>query len=689
MTHHWTVPSTGSAEAILDALDPDQQAVARAVVGPVVVLAGAGTGKTRAITHRIAYGVRTGVYQPQSVLALTYTKRAAGEMRARLRTLGVAAVQARTFHAAAWSQLRYFWPMAIGGPPPSQLLTVKAPLLFEAARRLGVEADKTAIRDIAAEIEWMKVCMIAPDDYPARAVSIEREAPAGYDHRTLARLASAYEDTKTERAVIDFEDVLAIMAGIMTEHRAVAEKVRTQYRRFVVDEYQDVNPLQQYLLDQWLGGRDELCVVGDPSQTIYSYSGASPQYLLNFRRTYPRAQEVRLERDYRSTPQVVQLANEVLRRGRVVGALDLHSQRDSGPPVRYVNYPNDDAEAEGIARRAAQLIASGTRAAEIAVLTRTNTQLRVFEEALARHNIGFVVRGGEEFFRRSEVIQAIAFLRAAARSADPNVAMPRHVRDVLGSCGWTDKPPAAQGSVRERWDAMQALVDHADAFVEATSPGDPVPTLVTFVEDLAHRADAQHAPTVDGVTLATLHAAKGLEWDAVFLAGMSEGFLPHLLSTTADQRAEERRLLYVGVTRARTHLELSYSNARSGGQRSPRKRSRFLDGLWPEASEARGPQSRPGALGRRGGVRQSQGNVNVHTPVNEALADSLRTWRRNTAQQHGVRAFRIMSDTTLVGIASIQPQSLEALGQISGIGPQKLATFGNEILDLVQRAGVS
>ncbi|MCG2803429.1 MAG: ATP-dependent helicase, partial [Cellulomonas sp.] len=264
-----------STDDLLEALDPDQREVARALVGPVCVLAGAGTGKTRAITHRIAYGVRTGVYRPSSVLAVTFTARAAGEMRTRLRALGVAGVQARTFHAAALRQLGYFWPKVVGGAPP-RLVEAKAPLIAEAGRRVGVQVDRIAVRDLASEVEWAKVSLVAADDYVAAAQATGRGEVSSADPQAVARLLAAYEDVKTERGVIDFEDVLLLLAAMLVDHCVVADEVRAQYRHFVVDEYQDVSPLQQYLLDQWLGGRHELCVVGDPAQTIYSFAGASP-----------------------------------------------------------------------------------------------------------------------------------------------------------------------------------------------------------------------------------------------------------------------------------------------------------------------------------------------------------------------------------------------------------------------------
>ncbi|WP_418277677.1 ATP-dependent helicase [Isoptericola jiangsuensis] len=662
-------------DAILDALDPEQREVALALSGPVCVLAGAGTGKTRAITHRIAYGVRTGAYPPTSVLAVTFTARAAGEMRTRLRDLGVAGVQARTFHAAALRQLGYFWPRLVGGAPP-QILEHKASVVAEAARRIGVSVDRIAVRDLSSEVEWAKVSLVTAEDYLKAAAADDRPAPSGYDHQTVARLITAYEDVKTERGVIDFEDVLLMLADMLGSHPHVADQVRSQYRHFVVDEFQDVSPLQQFLLDQWLGERRELCVVGDPSQTIYSFTGATPHYLLDFTRTYRDAQVIRLVRDYRSTPQVVHLANDVLRRGRVTGALELVAQRPAGPPVSYTTYDDDEAEAAGIAARAARLVASGVRASEIAVLYRTNAQSAAFESALSDAGVSYQVRGGERFFTRRDVRDAVVLLRGAARSSDPDVPMPEQVRDVLASAGWAEKPPASRGAARERWDAMQALVALADDLA-AAAPQDAPATLETLVAELSERAAAQHAPTVDGVTLASLHAAKGLEWDAVFLAGMNEGLMPISLAETDEGVAEERRLLYVGITRAREHLDVSYARARNPGGRASRKRTRFLDGLWPDDPRGRGSRA-GGAKGAKGQARsQLTGEADV------ALFDALREWRLSVARETDKPAYTVLGDATLAAIAELRPSSTAQLARINGIGPAKIDRYGDTLLALV------
>src|SRR5690349_8294813 len=416
-----------SPEDVLTALDPEQREVASSPTGPMCVLAGAGTGKTRAITHRIAYGVHSGAYQGQRVLAVTFTARAAGEMRTRLRTLGVAGVQARTFHAAALRQLHYFWPQAIGGAAP-EVMSQKAAAVAQAAAslRLDLAGDRTAVRDLAAEIEWAKVSMLTPETYAAGARAARREPP-GLDATAMARVLEAYEQVKTARGVIDFEDVLLLTVGILAERDDIARAVRQQYRHFVVDEYQDVNALQQRLLDLWVGERTDLCVVGDPAQTIYSFTGASPRHLLDFPTTHPEARVVRLVRNYRSTPQVVELANLVVRgpSGSMrSNAVTLQAQSAAGPAPVLSAHPDDPAEAAAVAGEVADRIASGVPPSQIAVLFRTNGQSEAFESALAERDVPYLVRGGERFFARKEVRDAVLLLRGAARTDDGSGPMP-------------------------------------------------------------------------------------------------------------------------------------------------------------------------------------------------------------------------------------------------------------------------
>ncbi|MFB7087502.1 ATP-dependent DNA helicase UvrD2 [Streptomyces sp. NPDC056296] len=714
-THSTLFPQVpDSADAVLEGLDPEQREVATALRGPVCVLAGAGTGKTRAITHRIAYGVRAGILQPSSVLAVTFTNRAAGEMRGRLRQLGAVGVQARTFHSAALRQLQYFWPKAIGGSLP-RLVDRKIQLVADAAAACRIRLDRGELRDATAEIEWCKVTQTVPADYALAAAKAGREAPR--DPAEIAQLYAAYEDLKRGRGVIDFEDVLLLTVAVLQDRHDVAEQVRTQYQHFVVDEYQDVSPLQQRLLELWLGDRDDLCVVGDASQTIYSFTGATPDHLLDFRGRHPGATVVKLVRDYRSTPQVVHLANGLLAQARGRAAdhrLELVSQRPAGPEPVYTEYTDEPAEAEGAARRIRELIDSGVPAAEIAVLFRTNSQSETYEQALADAGVAYQLRGAERFFDRPEVRKAGSSLRAAARFGgndsllDDAVDLPSQVRAVLSGEGWTPQPPAGSGAVRERWESLAALVNLAQDFAAARAGA----TLSDLVTELDERAGAQHAPTVQGVTLASLHSAKGLEWDVVFLVGVAEGMMPITYAKTDEQIEEERRLLYVGVTRARAHLHLSWALARSPGGRPSRRPSRFLKGLRPGSGTAGGRTAAGGpggverGFGRDGAVaavpRRTQrtparcrvcgrtltdaGEMKLMrcedcpSDMDEGVYERLREWRAIQAGRSGQPAFCVFTDKTLMAIAESVPEDERELARIPGVGARKLNRYGADVL---------
>ncbi|MFJ9586232.1 ATP-dependent DNA helicase UvrD2 [Streptomyces acidicola] len=714
------VPDT--PDAVLEGLDPEQREVATALHGPVCVLAGAGTGKTRAITHRIAYGVRAGILHPSSVLAVTFTNRAAGEMRGRLRQLGASGVQARTFHSAALRQLQYFWPKAVGGSMP-RIIDRKIQIVADAAAACRIRLDRNELRDVTGEIEWSKVTRTVPADYAAVADKHGREAPR--DPAEIAQLYAAYEDLKRDRAVIDFEDVLLLTVGILQDRRDITEQVRRQYQHFVVDEYQDVSPLQQRLLELWLGERDDLCVVGDASQTIYSFTGATPDHLLDFRIRHPGATVVKLVRDYRSSPQVVHLANGLLAQARGRAAehrLELISQRGPGPEPVYTEYADEPAEAEGAARRIRDLIASGVPASEIAVLFRTNAQSETYEQALADAGVPYQLRGAERFFDRPEVRKAGVALRGAARFGandvllDDTVDLPSQVRAVLSGEGWTSKPPAGSGAVRERWESLAALVNLAQDFAAAK----PDATLGDLVAELDERANAQHAPTVQGVTLASLHSAKGLEWDVVFLVGVAEGMMPITYAKTDEQVEEERRLLYVGITRARERLYVSWALSRSPGGRPNRRPSRFLDGLRPGSTATAGR----GGAGRAGGIERGfPGSAAAVAPrptsrtparcrvcgrtlrdagemklmrcedcpsdMDEALYERLREWRGAQARSSGQPDFCVFTDRTLMAITEAVPTTPAELARIPGVIARKLQRYGADVLTICAGQEVS
>ena len=692
-------------DAVNPGLDDEQREAVLAARGPLCVLAGAGTGKTRTITHRIAHLVAEGHVAAAQVLAVTFTSRAAGEMRTRLRSMEVAGVSALTFHAAARRQLQYFWPRVVGDTG-WQLLDSKFAVVAQAANRARLQVSTDDVRDLAGEIEWAKASLISPEGYAAAVAEISRDIPL--DAEKVATVYAGYEKLKSNRdgiTLLDFDDLLLHTAAAIENDQAVAGEFRDRYRCFVVDEYQDVTPLQQRVLQAWLGDRDDLTVVGDANQTIYSFTGASPRYLLEFSRTFPEAAVVRLERDYRSTPQVVSLANRVIAaaRGRMAGSkLHLIGQRPPGPEPVFREHTDEVAEATAVAKAIKTLIDAGTPVSEIAILYRINAQSEVYEEALTAAGVPFQVRGGEGFFSRQEIRQSlVAMQRAADRSGgqERSDSLPETVRALLEPLGLTAEAPTGV-KARERWEALAALAELVDEEVAIRPDLD----LASLVAELKVRADSRHPPTVQGVTLASLHAAKGLEWDAVFLVGLADGTLPisHALAKGPDSEAveEERRLLYVGITRARAHLELSWALARAPGGRQGRRPSRFLNGIAPQA------QVEPGALSKprrqRGGTPHCRVCNAVLTTapsimlrrcescsvdIDEELLAQLKEWRLATSRELSVPAYVVFTDNTLIAIAESLPDDEAALTAIPGIGARKLEQFGADVLELVRARG--
>jgi DNA helicase-2/ATP-dependent DNA helicase PcrA len=684
-------------ETLLDTrLDEEQTAAVTAPRGPVCVLAGAGTGKTRTITQRIAHLVRQGHVAPGQVLAVTFTARAAGELRTRLRALDASGVQARTFHAAALRQLRYFWPRVVGEERPWQLLDGKLRLVGQAAARAKAGTDSDSLRDLANEIEWAKSSLITPEDYPAAVARLRRDVPGPAEQ--VAQVFAGYELLKNRAQALDFDDLLLHVAAALEEHGAVAEEFRDRYRCFVVDEYQDVTPLQQRVLDAWLGDRDDLTVVGDANQTIYTFAAATPRYLLDFPRRFPEATVVRLTRDYRSTPQIVAAANTVIgaARGRVAGSrLKLVGQLPPGPDPDFSEHDDEPAEAAAVAAKIRRLIADGTPAGEIAILFRINAQSEAYEQALTEAKIPYQVRGGERFFLRPEVRRAMIALRTAGASGQ-DTDLVDTTRRVLAQIGLSDEPPQG-ASQRAQWESLLAIVGLAEELVAV----EPEADLRRFSLELQTRADASHPPVVQGVTLASLHAAKGLEWDCVFLVGLVDGTLP-IQHAEGDEAAieEERRLLYVGVTRARRVLRLSWALSRSPGRGKHRRRSRFLYGLIPDEHPAsRIPQGgRPSEGGVKPRCRICGGPLmgtdamklrrcgDCPSDVDTELLDRLRVWRSEEARGQGIPAYVVFTDATLTAIAEHRPADVAALVGIPGIGARKLDRYGRAVLALVSEA---
>jgi DNA helicase-2/ATP-dependent DNA helicase PcrA len=536
------------AEEILAALDEDQRAVALATRGPVCVIAGAGTGKTRAITHRIAYAAAIGTMDPSKILALTFTARAAGEMRTRLRSLGVPTVAARTVHSAALKQLIYFWPTVFGGRTPD-LMSSKTPFLTEAVNRADLTGEiritsRETMRDIATEIEWAKVSQVAPIDYLDQVNARSMKPRVKAEH--IAAIYVAYESLKKQELAIDFEDVLLLTSAMLEEERSVRERVQDQYRYFTVDEYQDISPIQQRLINAWLGSRKDICVVGDPAQTIYSFAGATPVFLNTFTQRFPEAEVIRLSTGYRSTPEITFAANALLRNSSM--GQELTASNDHGLHPSVDGYKDESGEIAGILSQITALLSEGTAPQEIAILARTNSQLKGVERAMNSKGLPYQVRSTERFFERQDVRDFLKQVRQASVLPTEGATWIDELRTIA--------QPYLTG---ESIDGIAALLhlgrelDSDDGFTPKTLRG--------FLREVEDRVTQNNPPTMPVVTLATLHAAKGLEWERVFLMGASEGILPLETGSTGTSDsvvAEERRLFYVGMTRAKVDLHISY-----------------------------------------------------------------------------------------------------------------------------------
>ena len=693
--------------ALLVGLDPAQVEAIRITRGPLVVHAGAGSGKTRVVSHRVAYAVATGAVDPRRVLVVTFTDKAAGEMVARLAALGLPRIAARTFHAAALAQLRHFWPQHHDGEPAPAVLDSKIPIVGRLARALPGGYRFTTAKDLADEIEWAKSRRLVPTTYATAAG--DRIPPIPME--LFVRLWATYEREKDRAGRLDFDDMLTRTVDLLDSDPAAAETVRARYGWFSVDEYQDTNPLQQRLLELWLGDRDDLCVVGDEDQTIYTFAGATSGFLTGFTGRYPAARRVTLDRNYRSSPEILVLANRLLaaegRRKRLVAT------QPSGPKPTIRRCADGEAELTLLVETIRRLIGGGTPPAEIAVLVRMNAQVPPLEAALTKAGIAFRVRG-QRFFERPEVREALRLVRrlsAAARGPEVVDALEARLRADLG---FDPDGESAGAEARERTASLALVLEIAREAVvgragiqagmrnqtppdlDARAGVEATPTLDarTLLADFGARAAAEAEGSAEGVNLLTLHRAKGLEWDAVLLPGLEEGTLPIRQAADDDEAlAEERRLLYVGLTRARRHLTLSWAERRAGpGDReSLRRPSRFLRALeaaGASAGAAAGVLAGPPRI-RKARVTLLPGAPIAATsaghPSDEPLMADLRAWRAAHARADAVPAYVVAHDALLAAIVEQRPGSIAALRRIKGMGPTKLERYGAEILAILAR----
>ncbi len=650
------------ARALLEALNDEQREAAMATTGPVVILAGAGTGKTRVISHRVAYAVATEVVDPRHVLVVTFTEKAAAEMKHRLLGLGLPRVAASTFHAAAKRQLDYFWPMIHGRPLP-RVLDSKLAIIAPLARGLPGGYKFTPAKDIADEIEWAKSRRIGPDGFSQEAERVGRELPVPAD--ILARLFERYEQAKRRQDVIDFEDMLSLAVDLYEADSQALAVVHQRYSWFSVDEYQDTNRLQEDLLRVWLGDRRDLCVVGDANQTIYSFTGASPEYLTRFADRYPHARVLRLGENYRSIPEILTVANRLIAHSEQ--SSPLRPTRPAGSEPRVVAHADDEQELQSLMAGIRSQLVAGVAATEIAILVRTNAQLLPIESALTAAGIAFTVRG-QRFFARSEVRAARQALRStkAAGSLEHNLLS--RWRSALG---FDEQQPSAAGAeARERDASLRTLLQIARQLVTEH----PDAGVADYLAELQRSDDEEAAAQGDGVVLSTYHRAKGLEWDVVYLPMLEEGSLP-IRQALKDPAAieEERRLLYVGITRARNELVLSWAAQRvnAKGQLGRSKPSRFL-------AELGAPRAHRSSAATSAHAQPAQ-------PAS-ALFEALRAWRLERARADGVPPYVVATNKTLEGIAAREPRRAAELFEVSGMGAQRVAKYGDEILRVVAEA---
>ncbi len=605
---------------MLDGLNPEQRRAAEAVRGPVCILAGAGSGKTTTITRRVANQVASGSFSAGEILAVTFTDKAAGEMRTRLKALGVTGVRASTFHSAALAQLSYFAPETVG-----RILPSKALLLRRIGNTLPGSYRFRPAADLATEVEWAKNRRIRPAGYLEELGDHEPPIPADL----MLRVYRTYEERKAEEGLTDFEDLLELAVRLLESDDQALATFRDRYRAFTVDEFQDVNLLQRSLLDLWLGDRDDLCVVGDDYQSIYAFTGAGPEHLLGTPGRFPHATVVTLEENYRSSPQVLELANRLV--PRLGGApKTLRATRPDGPDPVVRPFATPEVETAALVGSARLLHEEGVPYEEMAVLARTNGRLADFEQPFHEADVPFQ---GSSLLDREAARSLLKRLRGAS-SAD--------VRRLAREAGWLETLPDRLGE-REltRQSDLTRLVRLAEELGDRPASD--------FVAELERRFGSTGAER-RGVHLLTYHRAKGLEFEAVFLPRLEEKELPSKLARTAAEVEEERRLFYVGMTRAKRTLAITWS----------RRPSRFLDELGVRAAPV-------------------QDRARRQEP-DDPLYSTLKTWRLERARADAVPAYVVFHNATLEEIASRRPRTLAELATVPGVGPAKLDRYGSDLL---------
>jgi DNA helicase-2/ATP-dependent DNA helicase PcrA len=663
---------------LLSGLNDRQREAVTTESAPLAILAGAGSGKTRVLTRRIAWQAHEGHIDATRTLAVTFTRKAAGELSDRLRALGVARqVTAGTFHALALAQLRRRWTDR--GEAVPTLLERKVRLLVPLLGRGHDVASRAA--DLASEIEWAKARLVAPGEYAAAATAAGRSASLPLDQ--VAACYQDYEKAKARKGLFDFDDLIWQLGAALESDPDFATATRWRFRHFFVDEFQDVNPAQFRLLRAWLGTGDELCVVGDDDQAVYGFTGADASYLVGFAHHFPGAAAVRLEDNYRSTPQILAAANAVLPGGLRTKKY-LRATLADGPLPKVVAYPSDVEEARGVARALQDGHCPGVAWSSMAVLYRTNAQSAPFEAAMRAAGIPFRVRGARRFLERPDTLAALEELRRQAGAA-PGLGFAAH---LTGLAEW------AAGEPEERRDHAQAVIRLGHEYLGHEDGG----SLEGFVAYLATTlADDDPVAGGDAVELLTFHKAKGLEWPTVFVTGLERGLVPITYAETPAALAEERRLLYVAITRTGRDLRLSWAQRRTIGARTmTRQRSSYLSvivaaldamqggGDWQAAVAAeRARQAKARATAAE--AKLPKPKVTIGANADPKVLAELVEWRRTLARASGVPAYVIFHDTTLAAVAEARPRNRDDLLALPGLGPVKIERYGEALLAMIER----
>lgn len=670
---------------VLDGLDDAQREAAEQVHGPVRVVAGAGTGKTRTVTTKIAHAVLSGQLSPKKILPLTHSQKAAGEMRDRLGRLQVGQVTARTFHAAALAQLKFFWERT-DRPGDLVILDNRFALVRRALEKKFGKVTTEDVSDVSAEIGWAKTQLLLPSSYSNAAKAAGRTPNFEFDG--IADVFNVYETLKNTSQRVDFEDLLGLLSNLIDADDFVQKHVRDTYQVFLVDEFQDVDPLQFKLLQSWVGGSEDVTIVGDPRQSIYSFRGADPKVFDRFDSWFPSALKVSLVNDYRSTPEVVSTACALLgtKKGELVG------MRPPGPKPSVDSFPSEQDEESFIVSQLKKQKASGVPWSEMSILFRFNAQSARFESMLSSAGIPYIVADSNRFFDRPEVRAVLNEFVILTRESEPDAVGLDLLNEALNLVGFDrSNPPKGNGAARSRFDAQDALLTMVENFPSSHTLG-----YKYVLDELVHRSKESHEAPISGVTLSTLHKSKGLEWMVVFIPGFNEGAIPSMYATTPFLIEEEKRLAYVGLTRAKVSLFIT--QAQTNSKKWKQKPSRFLSLISPSTAK----------LAVTPPVRKKARNVRQYAKTNcascsRALSDGLKfvgycsacmpsglaeagerltSWRLEVSRNLKVTPTDFMHDALLWKIAGLKPVKLSNLVSLEEFNKSAASGYGRDILKL-------